>query len=61
MKFQIGSIVKHKIADFKMLIISFNNENNSYKCTWYSPSTTKNEDGFIYTNFDEIELEPFNY
>ncbi|HMT55049.1 MAG TPA: hypothetical protein PKC06_17475 [Saprospiraceae bacterium] len=59
MKFKIGSIVKHKTADFKMLILSFNDENDSYNCRWYSPNTAKNEDGFISTNFDEFELEHF--
>jgi uncharacterized protein YodC (DUF2158 family) len=59
MKFKIGDIVKHKTADFKMLIVEANNENNSYKCTWCNPEKYKHEHGFVTTNFDEIELELF--
>ena len=59
MKFEIGAEVKHKTSEFKMIVIAFNDENDYYKCRWYDPEKTNNEDGFISTNFHETELELF--
>lgn len=43
-----------------MLVLSFNDENDSYKCIFYNPTKSEKEHGFTTTSFDEFELEPFS-
>lgn len=53
LKFNIGDVVKHKAADFKMVITFYDDERNLYHCQWYNNTINdfKNE------RFSEHQLE----
>ncbi len=58
--FKPGDVVKHKAATFKMVVFSiFDLKAKTYRCVWYDPNLPSSNSGFVYENFEEIELELF--
>ena len=53
LKFNVGDVVKHKAANFKMVITHYDKDRLLYHCQWYNDSLNdfKNE------RFSEYQLE----
>lgn len=62
LKFKNGDVVKHKAADFKMVVVSANelHGTSQYKCSWFNAEIKSEYSGFHYSTFTEQELEVVN-
>lgn len=58
-KFKDGDIVKHKTAEFKMVIVNIREIANFYKytCRWFSDICENEQTGFKTAEFEEYELD----
>jgi len=55
-RFEIGEVVKHKLADIQMIILEVNNQ--GYVCRWHGHNIETGEEIFLKDTFLESELEP---
>lgn len=61
-KINVGDLVKHKTAEFKMVVAELVQNTGKpvkYKCSWFNKEISGDYSGFHYQEFDEHELEKF--
>ena len=59
LRFKVGDVVKHKAADFKMLIMEVPEYNTGkYSCLWFNADVSKGDNsGFVASMHLEFELQ----
>lgn len=58
LKFKLGDVVKHKAANFNMVVLSITDKiNKKYQCSWFNDNYESKFKGFQEHTFSEHELE----